>query len=145
MNNETKTAIGKVLKPKQVSEASSKLSSGMYEIDEIVRLTGTITKGEDYEQTVAMSVPVWKLLAVTLSKLNNETVDSIVRKADEISDEQEKEIKEKAQEALTKIKGKAKKVCAGKVTTDLAIEIVQSVGDKVEAEKVEAAEDTVEA
>jgi hypothetical protein len=80
-------------------------------------------KGEDFVQVVSFAVPYDKLLAVALSKLNDVTVDSIVKEALEMKDGSKdfKVIKAKAAQALREIKGESTKRMSGKVTLQSSI------------------------
>jgi predicted nucleotidyltransferase len=74
-----------------------------------------VKRGEDYEQVQSFAVPYDLLLAVTLSKLNGVTVESIVREALS-TDIDPAQVKAQASEALAKIKGTAKRKTSGKIT-----------------------------
>lgn len=78
---------------------------------------GVLKKGEDYEQVISFGLPYDKIIAVLLSKLNGVTIEAVVREALE-SDLDETEVKKRATEALTAIKGKGRRNCSGKVTAD---------------------------
>lgn len=95
------------------------LLPGEHFVDFMVRITGTIKKGEDYEQVIAQSAAPWKLLAAALNMLNQVSIDKIVREAEEIAGEDEKALKTKVSEALEKIKGPTTKWCHGKTTAKL--------------------------
>jgi len=81
MKNETLFAldvadVGKLLNVKR-------LPVGTHTIDETVMLkvSGTVTVGKDYDQRIVAKADPWKLLQVALSKLNGVTVDSLVEEA----------------------------------------------------------------
>lgn len=74
-----------------------------------------VKRGEDFEQVQTFAVPYDLLLAVTLSKLNGVTVESIVREALS-TDIDPSQVKAEASEALKKIKGTAMRKASGKIT-----------------------------
>lgn len=119
-----KLAVAKCGKAKEITEISQSLGAGTYKVDCIVRVFGTVNKGEDFESVVHMKVPHWKLIATCLNKLNGVTVDAIVREALDISDEQEEVIKERVEAAIDTIKGTTKSTVSGKLTTALQMDIV---------------------
>jgi hypothetical protein len=137
-------AIAKGIKAAAVKKASANLTVGEHQIDSIVRVRGMVKKGEDAEQVVHMSIPQWKLIGVLLSKVNDATMDSVMREALEMDDAQETEIKERAKAAIDAIKGTSVKMTAGKVTTKLDFEEV-SLATAQEKEVAETEVETVEA
>ena len=130
MKNAEIIALAKVMKEKAVKEASQELEAGRYELDMLVRILGSFTKGEDYETTVPNKINFTLLAAMALSKVNIETRNSIIDEfitAMENPEELEKlaeEIKVGVQKKLDKIKGMTKTTATGKVTTDLSAEVV---------------------
>lgn len=130
-------AIAKALKTKEVSAASNELDAGTYTIDELVRVQGTVTKGDDYDQVIHMKVPLWEIVAVLLSKVNGATMDAVVKEAVSMPKEKVTEIKSKAQASIDKIKAPANSICAGKVTTNLTVApetVIEAVKEAVEGE-----------
>jgi len=118
-------SVHKAIKAEDFKESSSRLLTGSYPIDLSVRLRGGIKKGEPYEAKVAAAADPWKLLAVALSRLNKATVDSIVAGSFQVSDEEGESIKASAVAAIEKIVEGTKRVCQGKVTTTLLVEMLQ--------------------
>lgn len=61
----------------------TRLPVGTHTIEETVMLkvSGTVTVGKDYDQRIVAKADPWKLLQVALSKLNGVTVDSLVEEA----------------------------------------------------------------
>lgn len=114
-------AIAKGLKAKVVKEASAEVGAGTYPIDALVRVQGTLTKGEDYSQIQHMKVDQWGLIAVLLSKVNGITMESVVREINGIDPSAITKIKAQAQEAMNTVKAPADKLTAGKVTSKLSI------------------------
>jgi hypothetical protein len=131
-----KLALGKGIKTTEIKKASDELQAGTYQVDQIVRVRGTVTKGEDYEQIVHMTIPHWKIISVLFSKVNDATMESVIREAVGLSSEDETKIKAAAQAAAETVKASGKKMVAGKVTTKLTFEPVTlgSVQEKEQAE-----------
>jgi hypothetical protein len=97
---------------------------GKYDIDAIIRVNGTVRIGEDYDQRVVAKADPWSLLAVALNKLNNVTLDSIVREAEEVDGS---DIKTSVDKAIEQIKKPTKTKAKGKVTAVLTFESVEPV------------------
>ena len=122
LTNLEKVAIAKVVKDEAAKDASSQIPSGDYSIDFVVRVTGSLKKGEDYDQPIVAKCDPWLLFAVALSKLNGVTVDSIVRESTTMDDAMLDGLKEKAAEAIQTIKGALPPTrCNGKITTKLEV------------------------
>ena len=124
MEDKKVIAIKKVIKDKIFKDASKEFSVGEHEVDFMVRISGTIKKGEDCEQVVAQKAKPWGLLGLALSKLNGVTVDSLVREFVELGEVEQEEIKESADNAVKEIKGTVVGNCSGKVTSKLKVEEV---------------------
>ena len=108
---------------KALSKATSEgISAGVHEVNFKVHIRGTLKKGEDYEQKMVAKADPWTLLAVALSKLNSTTVESLVDEALNLSDEVAKQIKVRADEAISKIKAPTVQTCNGKVAVALIVE-----------------------
>ena len=137
MKNELTVGLAKGIKGSIVKQASSELGAGTYTIDELVRVQGTVRKGEDAEQVIHMKCDTWNILAVALSKLNGVTVESIVREAIGYDEDEVTAIKEQAKVALDKIKAPAKEMTAGKVTTKLTFSVVGLKQEKVASKVAE--------
>ena len=121
LSNIEKIAIAKAIKG--VTAESKNLEVGEYAVNMDVHIEGVIKRGADYEQEIVEKAEPWSLLAIALSKLNNVTIESLVREAQ--SDNPEvAEIKEKANAAIAEIKGKTKTACNGKITVKLTAEKV---------------------
>lgn len=109
-------------------DASSALSDGKHTVDFTVHLTATIDRNPDYEQRIVEKAQPWDLLAVALSKLNGVTVESLVREATDTNKKDAQEVKDRAEEAMEKIKGVTKTRCNGPVRVDrLDVEVVRGV------------------
>jgi len=129
----------------------TRLPVGTHVIDETVMLkvSGTVTVGQDYEQRIVAEANPWKLLQVALSKLNGVTVDMLVEEAEKgeldtnatkteievafgkvLTRKEKKEYAaaveraEHAGEAIDKIKEGTWKPCKGKVTKKINIQVL---------------------
>lgn len=111
-------ALDKAIKEKAQKEARTNLTPGQHAVDFAVRITGTISVGESYEQQIVAKCDAWSLLAVAMSKLNGVTLGSIVREAESADGA---EIKAQAAAAISKIKAATVTPCSGKIKTDLRI------------------------
>jgi len=133
MENVQVIAVAKAVKDKVAKEASKAIDPGRYDVDLVVRVLGSFTKGEDFEQRLSNKIN-WQLgFALALSKVNNETRDAIIGTVLEAmgngkeSDEHlelAKQIKAEIQPKLDELKGTTVTTMNGKVTTDLTTEIV---------------------
>ncbi|MGI9568824.1 MAG: hypothetical protein ACR2PH_03595 [Desulfobulbia bacterium] len=124
----------KAVAPAVFKTASAECETGTHSVDTTIRIKGTVTKGEEYEQVQHMKVDQWAMIAVLLSKVNGVTVDSVVREINSVEKDAITEIKKKAQEAMDKVKAPAKVKTAGKVTGKITYEVVE-VSEKLESSK----------
>lgn len=124
MRNEVTVAIAKAIKSAAVSKASKKLKVGTYNIDTTVHVSGTINKGEDFEQVQHMKVDHWGMIAVLLSKVNGVTIESVVKEVNKADPEYVTTIKKEAQMAMDRVKKPATVLTDGKVTTNLTVTAV---------------------
>jgi hypothetical protein len=124
MNNELAVALEKF----SAKGAREYVSAGAYPIDGYVHVKGQIKVGEDYESRVVAMANPWTLLTVAMSKLNDVTVASIVREAEQIEDKAAKELKASANVAIQQIKAATLSPCKGKVTAKLTFDEVD-IGD----------------
>jgi len=114
-------ALGKAVKDAQLKKASGALTVGTHEVDFTVHVTGSLKRGEDFEQNVVAKADPWLLLGAALSKLNGVTVDSLVREALTADPALVKSLKAKAATAINAVKAPTLTVCNGKVTTKVTI------------------------
>ena len=112
-----RVALAKVVK--DAKEAGAEIVAGDYPVDFVVRVSGSLKKGEDYDQEIVEKAEPWLLLAVALSHLNGVTVDSIVKEALTADAALVDGLKAKAAEAIAAVKGPTKTRCGGKITTKL--------------------------
>lgn len=114
-------ALAKAVKDAAAKEAGAGVTAGEYPVDFVVRVSGSLKKGEDYDQEIVAKADPWLLLAAALSHLNGVTVDSIVREALTADESLVEGLKAKAADAIRAVKGPTKTRCAGKITTNLAV------------------------
>ena len=112
-------ALSKVVTAAQVKKASTDLAVGEHDVDFLVQVSGSVKRGEDYEQKIVAKADPWTLLAVTLSHLNGVTVESIVKEALNADPKMVDSIKKGAMAAMSDIKAPTVTACNGKVTTKL--------------------------
>ena len=66
MDNLIKIAINKGIKTPVVTKASKELEEGTYDVDTLVRVCGTVTKGVDFEADSTVSLSTLETLALAL-------------------------------------------------------------------------------
>jgi len=122
--------LAKLYDEKQEKEARSAVVAGVYPVDFSVNVKGLVTVGEDYDAEVPAKALPWKLLAVLASKVNGETLKSVLAEYREAAERHingepfafealEDEIKRKAERALDGLKSATLTRCKGKVTLSL--------------------------
>ncbi len=118
LSNVLKVALSKAVSKDEVSEASAKLAPGDHAVDAVLRIIGTIRKGEDYYQIQHMRCDTWAILAVALSKLNAVTMESIIEEALKAPQEMVEDVKTRANAIIEKYKTSKQddKPTTGKVT-----------------------------
>ena len=117
-------ALATLVNDDMAKEASGKLTVGTHSVDFTVRVSGSLKKGEDGQQRFVATANPWLLLAVALSHLNGQTVESIVTEAVTASPDLVADLKARADTAIQKIKAETWKPRAGTVTTALTVEKV---------------------
>jgi len=123
-------ALSKVVAAKDARAASAELAPGEHEVDFVVRVTGSLKRGEDYDQRIVLKADPWTVLVAALSHLNGVTVDSLVREALNADPALVKSIKKMANEAMEKLNKPTTTHCNGKVGANVAAEPV-AVGGAV--------------
>jgi hypothetical protein len=112
-----KSAIAKLI-GKELASSSALIDANRgveHKIEFLIKGEVVVKKGENFNQVVSFAVPYDKIVAVLLSKLNGVTLESVVAEA--MSDDIDtSDVKKRATEALSKIKGIASKSMEGKVT-----------------------------
>lgn len=121
LNKVQVVALGKAVKDAVLKEAGAGVAVGEYPVDFVVRVTGSIKKGEDYDSQIVAKADPWLLLAAALSKLNGVTVDALVREALTADEALIEGLKAKAADAIQAVKGPTNTRCAGKITTKLTV------------------------
>lgn len=124
MSDVQTVALAKVIKKAALDAAGANVKAGEYPVNFTVKVTGSLKKGEDYDQEIVAKADPWLLLAAALSKLNGVTVDSLVREAVTADEALIEGLKAKAADAIQKIKATTTTKCAGKVTTNLKVAMV---------------------
>ena len=130
-------AVSRVISKNQ--KKAAKIPVGDHHVDFLVRISGSIRRGADYETDAVQKAKPWDLLELALSKLNGVTVESLVEEAlalqkpeeDEDEDDAEEEKKDSIQArvkaAIKKIKGGTTVTATGKTTAILAADVVPVV------------------
>ena len=133
MNTEHVLSIAKVIKEKAVKQASKDLAAGTYEVDFLVRILGSFTKGNDFEQQLVAKINYQLLAALALSKVNQNTRELIVNDflmamgRSDTSEEHQKlleQVKDEIQPKLNELKEMTVSKMTGKLTTNLTAEVV---------------------
>jgi hypothetical protein len=114
-----KIATANAIADKELKALSAGLAPGIYTVDSTVRIYGTLKKGEPFTTRVAAAVPVWKLLAKALSKLNSATVDALVREALDGGDDEADAVKAQAERALADLVASTERTSSGRLTSQL--------------------------
>jgi len=126
-------AVGAVIKDAALKSAKSALPVGVSQVDVTVRVRGTITKGEEYEQEVSAKIP-WERIALALfdkvarqigPKATMAAIESLA-KAEPLADFRDN-LNAAGQTLALAMRAKATQVCEGKTTTALVIEEIKSV------------------
>ena len=71
---------------------------GIYTIEEVIRLRGTIKIGEDSEARQVNKIDPWTILCVALGKVNNETRQVIIREAQGVLDAKDAKVDKQMKE-----------------------------------------------
>ena len=125
LTNVEAIAVTKAISSKVEKAAREGLEAGKYEIDTLVRIFGSLTVGEDFEQNKTASMPQVKMLLAAIM-LNGISVKAFVKRyldGDfDVPAEKENELKEIWQELADSFKSTFK----GKVTNTLEVEKISS-------------------
>ncbi len=118
------TALYKTIRKEDASEVSSKIPSGENKIDLLVRISGTLNKGKDFDQRVVAKAQPWDLISVLMSKLNGVTLESVIKESLTVDPDKVTEIKEEAKEAMSKLKAPTLTRMNGRVSPFLEIQVL---------------------
>lgn len=124
LNHAEMVALVSAFKTAEITKLKAGLEPGTYQIDTLVHLFGTIEKEPSKEGIIAQRAFPWKLFAAALNRLNGVSVDAIVREAENVSAQEEKDLKATVQAALTEIKGDNVGTISGRTLTNLTAEKV---------------------
>jgi len=128
LTNAETLAVTKAIASKVEKSAREELAPGKYEIDALVRVFGSLTVGEDYEQNKTASMPQIKMLLAAIM-LNGISVKAFVKRyldgEFQVTDEKEAELKEVWQELADHFNATFK----GKVTNKLTVEKVENAAE----------------
>jgi hypothetical protein len=131
MNDLIIVALNKAVSAAAARKASAELTPGEHNVDCLVHVTGTLKRGEDYEQEIVAKADPWTLVAAALSHLNGVTVDSLVREALTADPELVKSLKREAATAVKAVKAPTLTACNGKVTVKLDVSVVSEAAAAV--------------
>lgn len=133
-DNVVRLAVSKAVKESVEKKARENVAPGVYDVDATIRIRGTIRKGEDYEKDQPHRVKWDLLFAVLASKVNDETLNAVLRDYAGMGDDEGKgmlsQVKGKVEGIVVDLKGSTRAIVNGPITTDLGFEIL--------AEKVKA-------
>jgi len=128
LTNAETLAVTKAIASKVEKSAREELAPGKYEIDALVRVFGSLTVGEDYEQNKTASMPQIKMLLAAIM-LNGISVKAFVKRyldgEFQVTDEKEAELKEVWQELADHFNA----IFKGKVTNKLTVEKVENAAE----------------
>lgn len=119
------------------------MSPGVYTVEEVIRLRGTIKIAEDSEARQVNKIDPWTILCVALTKVNAETRAIIIREAQDILDAKDakkdkaiKELKRVVQKDVAALKAETMAPRKGAVAVlDHKLEVIQV--DRVREDGIE--------
>jgi len=118
------TAVFKTIREDDAKEVSSKIPVGENKVDFLVRITGVIKKGDDFNQRVVAKAQPWGLIATLMSKLNGVTLESVIKESMAVDPDKVTEVKEGAKKAMAELKGETWTKCNGRVSPYLNVEVL---------------------
>lgn len=121
-------AMGKAVKDAAQKKAKKELEAGTHEVDMLVRVFGTLTLGEDYEQNKTAAMPQIKMLLAAIM-LNGISVKAFVKRyldrEFEVPEDKEEELKEIWKELADSFKA----TFSGKLTAKLTTEKIENASE----------------
>lgn len=122
-------ALSKAVKEDALNEARATLSPGKGQrVHAVVELDGSLDVFEDQADVViAQKARPWALFAAALEMLNGVSVAALVRRAEEIRDEDPavKALKARTDEALAEVKGEVRGTRRGQVRAKVAVKVLK--------------------
>ena len=97
------------------------IAAGTYNVDETVRVVGTVTVGDDYEQRIVGKLPLAKLVMKLASQISSERLAKMLspKSLDAISDKDAKDFSDRIQADWAEMSESTVTDCKGKVTSKL--------------------------
>lgn len=120
---------------KRASEAAKdtrgELSPGKHRVDEtiVVRVAGDVTVGKDYTSHIVAKADPWALLACALGRLNEVTVEVIVKEATTKTSADVKALKKQVTDAVAAVKAPTATACRGAVRVDKSAVVLATAID----------------
>ena len=119
-------ALSKVELPKEVATGFEP-EPGNYEVDLVVRISGTISVGKPFERANTASVPWMQLALLAMSKLNGATIEGLVEETLAAMDsgipiDASNEIAQRAKAAVEKLKVATVQTVRGQTRATLFVE-----------------------
>jgi hypothetical protein len=131
--------VGKAIKEAALKSAASEMAAGTYAVDMTVHISGSYTVGEKYEQKFVAKAKPWNLLVVALNELNKTLaaageagieMDKLIAMAEKVDETLVEKAEADAAEAIQKVKAPTVSMANGKITTKLAVEVVEVAAAK---------------
>lgn len=117
-------ALNKSFDDSDLKLARPKISVGEHHLDFNVHFEGKIKVGANYYQRIVNKIDTWKLLKVALNKLNNVTLQTVIEEAENISDPETTEFKNKVNKVIKELKAETEVECYGKITGDIVPSLI---------------------
>ena len=97
------------------------IAAGTYSVDETVRVVGTVTVGDDYEQRIVGKLPLAKLVMKLASQVSSERLAKMLspESLEAISDKDAKDFSDRIQADWAEMSESTVTDCKGKVTSKL--------------------------
>jgi len=116
----TALAVSKYSQPKGNREL---IAPGEYDVDEVVRIVGTVKVGEDYDQNIVADLPMKKLVMALASQVSQVRLAKMLspEALEKISDKEADEFSKRIQTEWQKLADSTEKTCKGKVTSKLVV------------------------